>query len=135
VYDRGGIERLAPQPLTHAIVSITSAPDDQATVPEGGTCAGVLRLSFLDVDVVVPRVREEDLFSEEQARRLWDFVLRHRDVERLLVHCDAGTSRAPAIAAAVAKVFEGDDERFFSTYTPNRRVYRTLLDVYEAEYT
>jgi predicted protein tyrosine phosphatase len=136
VYDRTGIERLEPPPVPHAIVSVTSAPDDRATFPESASCRGVLRLAFLDVDVVIPRVREEDLFSAVQARRVWDFVLAHRGgVDRMLVHCDAGKSRAPAIAAAIAKIFDGDDARWFAAYTPNPRVYQTLLDVYRAEYT
>lgn len=44
-------------------------------------------------------------------------------------------SRSPGVAAALARVLCGDDADFFARYKPNTRVYRLLLDVYEAEYT
>ena len=45
------------------------------------------------------------------------------------MHCDAGKSRSPAVAAALARVLDGDDAHFFGgRYTPNMRVYRTLLE-------
>ena len=51
-------------------------------------------------------------------------------VERSIVHCDAGKSRSPGVAAALARVLDGDDASYFGgRYTPNARVYRTLLEV------
>lgn len=51
-------------------------------------------------------------------------------IQQIIVHCDAGYSRSPAIAAAIAKAFGMDDEEYFSggRYCPNRHVYRTMLN-------
>jgi len=58
------------------------------------------------------------------------FVHRHLlDVRRIIVQCDAGLSRSPAVGAALARVLNGDDAEFFGgRYRPNMRVYRTLLE-------
>lgn len=51
-------------------------------------------------------------------------------IQQIIVHCDAGYSRSPAVAAAIAKAFGVDDEEYFSggRYCPNRHVYRTMLN-------
>ncbi|MEZ4451961.1 MAG: hypothetical protein R3B09_21035 [Nannocystaceae bacterium] len=130
------IESSAPPEVPHVVVSITSSPADVARIPPSPACLGILRLAFADRDF--PREGEgpEGLFSREDARRIWDFVLAHREQARCVVlHCKAGVSRSPAVAAALARVLRGDDEEFFRRYGPNARVYRILLDVYEAEYS
>jgi predicted protein tyrosine phosphatase len=88
-----------------------------------------LRLHFPDADVASEQFPEGLLFAPEHAREIWDFVLRHRDVERVVIHCDAGISRSPAVAAALARVLNGDDVEFFAgRYRPNMRVYTLRLD-------
>lgn len=129
VYSRGAIEGVAPHEVPHVIISITTTPDDQARLPEGETCRGVLRLSFLDADRPSDSQPESMLFSDAHADAIWDFVLGHRPhIERVVVHCDAGFSRSPAVAAALSKVLLGDDQELFRRYRPNMRVYRTLLE-------
>ena len=53
-------------------------------------------------------------------------------VDQIIVHCDAGYSRSPAVAAAIAKAMGKSDEVYFSSgeYCPNRHVYRTLLNIF-----
>jgi predicted protein tyrosine phosphatase len=87
-------------------------------------------LSFLDADAPTAEMPEEQLFSNEQAAKVWSFVAnRPADVTLIVVHCDAGVSRSAGIAAALAKVFLGDDTEFFGgRYRPNRRVYRAVLE-------
>lgn len=84
---------------------------------------GVLHLAFDDVDKVS---NGYTAFSTDMAKQIWDFV-KGLEVELLLVHCNLGASRSPAVAAALDKVLHGDDEKWFRTKTPNRRVYRCLL--------
>lgn len=130
VYSRYGFEATRPHEVPHVVISITSSPDDQARIRANPQCRGVLRLSFADADVASEIIGEDALFTPEQARRIWEFVVAHRDhVERIIVHCDAGVSRSPAVAAALARALNGDDSEFFGgRYTPNRRVYRLLLE-------
>jgi predicted protein tyrosine phosphatase len=130
VYSRKAMEAVRPHEVPHVIISITSTPEDLALLRANDHCRGTLRLSFLDADEhSEPRVGGE-LFSLDQAVQIWNFVERHRrDIQRIVVHCDAGISRSPAVAAALAHVLNGNNEEFFSgKYAPNARVYRLLLD-------
>ena len=59
------------------------------------------------------------------AKDAWDRI----DV--LLIHCEEGNSRSPAVAAAVSRIYLGDDRTYFLPYMywPNKYVYKVLLDV------
>lgn len=129
VYSRRALEAVQPHEVPHVVVSITSAPDDVARIRQNEHCRGVLRLAFVDADAPSEQFSAADLFSADHARQIWDFVVRHRDVARIVVHCDAGMSRSPAVAAALARVLTGDDREYFAgRYKPNMRVYRLLLE-------
>lgn len=93
----------------------------------------VLTLSFDDIDTIPyppPSNWDPRAFSLDDARRVACFI---RDAiaarrSRIIVHCDAGMSRSAGIAAALARHYNGDDVWFFENKTPNRLVYRTVLD-------
>jgi predicted protein tyrosine phosphatase len=48
----------------------------------------------------------------------------------LMVHCEEGNSRGPAVAAAISRIYLGDDRIYFLPYMyqPNQLVYRVLMD-------
>lgn len=69
--------------------------------------------------------------SEEDAKRLVDVYEQYKDrVEQIIVHCDAGYSRSPAVAAALCKAIGMSDAEYFGCgdYCPNRHVYRTVMN-------
>jgi predicted protein tyrosine phosphatase len=85
----------------------------------------------------------DTLFNERTARQVLDFVRAHliqdqafaarqrpeMAVQAIVVHCDAGLSRSPAVAAALTRgLFEQDDSHWFKTKAPNMLVYRRLLN-------
>ena len=129
VYSRSAIASVRPHDAPHVIISITSHESDVASLRTNASCAGVLRLSFVDAETPSDQYAEDALFSPNHATKIWDFVYDHRPrIERILAHCDAGVSRSAAVAAAIARVFNGDDAEFSSgRYRPNPRVYRMLL--------
>jgi len=128
VYSRPAIERVSPHDSAHVIISITTTKHDRATLRESPHCLGVLRLAFPDADAAMGTITEGDLFSADHAEQIWRFVLsHHKQVERIIAHCDAGLSRSPAVVAAISKALTGDDVEFFRRYRPNMRVYQTLL--------
>lgn len=130
VYSRGAFESLTPHDVPHVIISITTTIDDPARIPESEHTRGVLRLVFPDLDLPAPDA-PKDIFGLAHANAIWDFVEAHRDhVDRIILHCDAGISRSPGVAAALAKCLTGDDADYFRRYRPNMRVYRTLLEVW-----
>jgi len=130
VYSRRAIEALAAHEVPYVVISITTTLDDHARLPASERCIAVLRLTFADID------RPFDgavMFGPEHARAICEFITEHRDaIERVLVHCDAGFSRSPAVAAAIAKCLGEDDTEFFRRYQPNMHVYQTLLDTWSA---
>lgn len=93
--------------------------------------AGLLQLNF--PDLVKPfRGWDEPLFTSEQAHEILDFVNENWDkCDTLMVHCRAGISRSPAVAAAVEKIKRGDCLGYFENcaYSPNMLVFNTILEV------
>ena len=95
-----------------AMVSITDEAHTPASLQAGwGT---VLRLAFYDVEPAWARPGQI-LFSEAQARVLWDFV--HglpRHLDTLYVHCRSGISRSGAVARAITErlglPFDGEEK-------------------------
>lgn len=157
VYSRQSIEALPPMSVGHLIISIRTPGDPRRVrLPVGECTRGVLHMQFHDLDRVpvdpIPIlgggpqpdhlvVNETTLFNDDHARELLAFVRAKRDelngnagLGAILVHCDAGWSRSPAVAAALGKVlFDQDDSWWFKAKTPNRRVYRTIIAVHQAE--
>lgn len=73
----------------------------------------------------------ETPMSESDAKTIVDAFMKYKDrVEQIIVHCDAGYSRSPAVAAALAKALGMSDEVYFSSgqYCPNRHVYRMMMN-------
>ncbi len=94
----------------------------------------ILHLSFSDadsegLDVYGNCVDESDLMTDEDARRVAEFVEAHKDAF-ILVHCDAGISRSAGVAAAILKHYTGDDSRVFKSgrHYPNMWCYRKTLN-------
>ncbi len=136
IYSRKAIESALPPVVPYVVISITTSPTDLACLPPSSSCLGVLRLAFFDSDLPLDVEGPDGLFSRSDARQIWDFVLNHRERVRCIVlHCNAGLSRSPGVAAALSNVLTGDDAELFRRFHPNRRVYRTLLDVFHAEYS
>lgn len=82
-------------------------------------------------DDIIHPVDGAVLFSEEDATEIIDFVLAHREVESLVVHCYGGESRSRAVVAFILKMCGGDNSRYFQTGRPNQYVYDTLCTVLE----
>ena len=89
----------------------------------------LLQLRFRDQTAPSARCQAEELFSEAHAEQILDFVLANAGrIDWLLVHCEVGASRSPAVAAAVTRIFlAGDYYRFFTRHSPNILVYGRLL--------
>lgn len=129
VYSRGAAEGMDPHEVPHVIISITTPPDDGARLAPGPRCRGILRLAFADADLAAGG---EHLFDADDANAILDFVELHREhIARIVLHCDAGYSRSPGVAAALAVCLGQDDGEFFRRYRPNMHVYRTLLNTWQ----
>ena len=85
-------------------------------------------LQFDDIDAA-ESVHGLKPMSDEDAGCIVDAFLQYVDgVSQIIVHCDAGYSRSPAVAAALAKALGESGEEFFGhDYCINNHVYTTLL--------
>lgn len=112
----------------YAVISITTPGDEEATIAPSDNCRAVLRLSFYDIRAAECNAEWQTVLPEH-ARRIWAFVGRYWEhIEELIIHCDAGQSRSPAVAAALDKVLHGDDSRWWKGFRFNYLVYETLLN-------
>lgn len=142
VYSRDWVQVIAPQPVPHLIVSIKVPGDPfQVKLPVNEHTLKTLHLEFHDLgDEAMKHVDVRDqyegqCFSRSQARQILAMVAAYPEAEAFVVHCDAGLSRSPGVAAALSKILTGDDNYFFKRYTPNSRVYRTILEEHHAPTT
>jgi len=132
VTDREGIEEGVVVRSAYIVISIHDSYEPPAKVVRQSGLRAVLELGFDDIE---PDPPDDDgvttclaLMTREHARQIWDFVEKHRDhVGTIVVHCEAGFCRSPAVAAALCKGMGGDDARFFRDYDPNMHVYRLML--------
>lgn len=85
---------------------------------------GLLRLVF--EDTLEPD--RPDSFNASLAKEILDFVDEHWDkAETFLIHCDVGLSRSPAVAAALSRIYYGDDGPCSEMDFPNPLVYQLLV--------
>ena len=115
-----------------ALVSISDPDRQHAVLPLALLQTGVLRLQFDDAapgDAPLDRRQPLRQFTAADARAVWSFVSeRMGRVDTLVVQCEAGWSRSPAIAAAISLSIGEDASRFFRDYGPNVHVFRRMLD-------
>ena len=110
----------------HAVISITGPKWEHPKLPKLDSRVGLLRLKFHDVD---REAKKCTLFSQEQAKTIWNFFQRYQSqIEVVVCQCEAGISRSSAVAAALARAIGQNDSEFFKYYIPNRLVYRVLLE-------
>lgn len=96
---------------------------------------GLLEMTFEDADFIRPNTPPEYIFDEIKAKKILDFVSEMWDkVDCFMIHCHAGMSRSPAVAAAIENIYYGNgaDSRWFKEKTPNMRVYRTILNTHQS---
>lgn len=122
-----------------AAISIVTEPPWPDLLEENRV--GLLQMEFMDAEFVQPTSKWGNglsIFNKDHAMQILDFVKEMWDqVECFLIHCDAGLSRSPAVAAAIENIYYGSgaDQYWFATKTPNSLVYRTLLNVHHEKYS
>ena len=111
-----------------ACISIVTEKDTWPKISEANRI-GLLQLAF--ADIANAEGDEERAFNENHAHRILDFVKGVWDrADVLMIHCEEGNSRGPAVAAAISRIYLGEDKLYFllHMYWPNRMVYRILLE-------
>ncbi len=100
-----------------------------------------IQLAFVDVNseklarieqnprMMETKNKEWFLFDKSHANTILDFVKKNKnEIDLLFVHCEAGISRSPAVAAAISRIYFNDDAEWFKMYKPNDLVYKIILE-------
>ena len=119
-----------------AAISISSYRDEFPALSPVNRQA-TLQACFADVtkpehigrlDALVGKTGSE-FFAIGHAKEILGFIPQLCNTEVLLVHCEQGYSRSPAVAAVVHQICIGpDDQDYFRQFAPNRHVYELLLE-------
>ena len=123
----------APHTESSAIISISTPGivySNKPFINNTNEVKHILRLYFTDDDV------EPYCMQESEAIEICTFLETYKNVDILIVHCDAGVSRSAAIAAAIMKTQTGDDSSVFDNplHSPNMHCYRLMLNqLYNSE--
>lgn len=92
-----------------------------------GNRVGLLRMRFDDAQVQYPRAV---LFNKEMASQVIEFVDKvWANSELLMIHCNAGMCRSPAVGQFVAERYEPSYAQYYKRlYAPNMLVYNVLKE-------
>ena len=125
---RDEIKTFVPE-VPYLIVSVSDPNKPEAEIVDSPNLRGVLRLKFHDVGQPRKFQATSDVaMTPEQAKQVLSFVQeRLPGVELIICQCEEGVSRSVALAAALSRILQGEDEYFFQGYWPNRWVYDLLL--------
>lgn len=109
------------------IVSITDVGSRDNTFGKNSNIVGICRVKFDDVEK-----GEKNCITSADAKKILTFMERHKDINNVIVHCEAGISRSAGACAALMLIYTGSDMDIFMTarFTPNMTVYRTILNEY-----
>ena len=113
-----------------AIISIMTSPFQPVHIPKNENCLGELRVNFPDLINTIEGFERHELFSPEIANKIWAFLETVPQAKTLIIHCEAGVSRSPAVGAAIAQVLGQDYEEYFTKFVPNPLVYRIMLETW-----
>jgi len=140
VYNRSTVQNFNTD-TPHIIISIAGDLDldfPPILTENKESCLDILRLRFWDTDKEAAWMEKSGvgLFKPRQAVQILKLIEKHKDVLKLIVcQCEGGISRSSGTAGALSKILNGDDTVFFKApYSPNRLVYRTILNVYHGIY-
>jgi predicted protein tyrosine phosphatase len=120
-------------------IAISIGTDKNIQLPPNEKRKGTLELLFDDLDTdkysdidfsnLLISSRKPRLFTKVMAKSILVFVEDFPETS-IVINCEAGVSRSAGVAAALSKIYLGDDQNFFKTHYPNMRVYRMILNEY-----
>ena len=138
ITDCEGIEKGVLVKSSYVVISIHDPNTKPPRVRQQPGFRAKLVLSFDDAEEIPDTAEPGEivLMSREQAEQIRAFIETHRsDVGTVVLHCEAGMSRSPAVAAALCRAFGDNDHPFWQEYQPNRYVYNLLTQVFKCTKT
>lgn len=101
--------------VPYLVISISSHEQPTNAIPSNDNCVDKLFLKFDDKSYETQETLAHyegtvNPMKEEDAKKILDFVLKYKDdVNDIIVHCEAGISRSPAVAIALSEILNGKE--------------------------
>lgn len=133
VSDRQSIEEGILVRSSYVVISIHDPDKRRPRIPKQAGLRDVLTLAFDDAEPIAGITLPDHvaLMTAAQAGDIVAFFRKHVEtVGAVVVHCEQGMSRSPAVAAALCRCHGEDDAFFFRNYQPNRHVYDLVLNTW-----
>lgn len=117
----------------YAMISILSNPKESIKLENDPNRLFYLRMNFDDIDRDIDRDIDPTkyrLFNQEDAKEILSFAKKIKNnVDAIVVHCEAGISRSPAVGLALAQLLDAKNQDRIEYRFPlyNRHVYNTIL--------
>lgn len=115
-------------PSKHLLICIVGSGEKETILKPNPNRLGELRLRFDDIN----SPREGYIhFTKLMAQQILYFVapfLTGDELKEIIIHCNAGLSRSPGVAAALATILNQDENIFFIHHFPNPFVRKTIID-------
>lgn len=113
----------------HIVISITSSKE-HVEIPDHHKRLGAIFLNFDDIDWQT-ETENTKAITDRDVENILIFVNKYiKDIDGIVVHCDAGISRSAGVAASLNKILHQEDDMYFKNYIPNMRVYSSILNDY-----
>ncbi len=131
VSDRATIEAGILVRSSYVLISIHDPYKPRPRVPKQSGLRDVLYLAFHDAEPSVSLALPDGvrLMTALHAEQIVRFVEKHRgQVGAVVVHCEQGMSRSPAVAVGIALLIGQPAERFLNRYQPNQHVLDRMRD-------
>ena len=132
VFSREGIGNFVTD-RPYLLISIKDPGSEVVELQDNPNKIAQLDLEFSDFDVdKCPGILNSKIkvFTKEDAQSIITVLrLTEKYINLIVVHCEAGLSRSPGIAAALSNILGYGDQFYFKHYLPNKYVYRTLLNI------
>ena len=133
ILSRSAVETFTAK-TPYLVVSVTDPEQPDASISNSPFLRATLRMNFHDI-AKPSRIAAQfattltDVYATEaDAERILSFVGEHlAEVKLIVCHCEQGISRSAAIAAALSRILQAEDEFFFQHYWVNRYLYDLLL--------
>lgn len=135
VLDRETVELGIVMREPYILISIRDPENRSVRYRRSPLCVAVLELAFHDAEPMAGFTPSRPLtyMTEQDAEAVCRFVRKYEGRHgAIVVHCEQGMSRSPAVAAGLAEGMGLGGERFWKQYQPNGFVYGLMMDAFQA---
>ncbi len=136
ISDRESVERgLRVRAGCYALISISNPGRRRVRIRRQSALRAVLELRFHDAEPTTGFQLPLDIkpMTEDHAKQIAAFVLQHhKHINALVIHCEAGMSRSPAVGAAIAQALNLDTTPYDRDFQPNAYVRELTAKAFDS---